>query len=339
MQSFAENRYEQVPYRRCGSSGLKLPAISLGFWQSLGEPGNEKTCRDCCYHAFDNGITHFDLANNYGTPYGNSEVVVGKVLRDMPRDELIISTKAGWDMWPGPYGDWGSRKYLLASLDQSLRRLGLDYVDIFYHHRPDPETPLDETMGALHDAVRAGKALYVGVSSYPAALFEQAAAVVRKHDWAPLTIHQPRYNLLERWVEDGLLAAADKAGTGVIAYSPLAQGRLTSRYLNGLPADSRWGRLGEEGRKWYEEQRKAGLWDRIAKLEALAKQRGQDLSQMALSWILRDPRMTSVIVGVSSVRQLAANLAAAKAPPLTTAECKAIDDILGNAPNRTPLVG
>ena len=339
MSSFADDRYAQMPYRRCGRSGLKLPAVSLGFWQNLGDPGREADCRACCFHAFDHGVTHFDLANNYGTPYGNSELVVGRILKEMPRDELIISTKAGWDMWPGPYGDWGSRKYLLASLDQSLRRLGLDYVDIFYHHRPDPETPLEESLGALDHAVRAGKALYAGVSAYAGRAFREATDVVRRHDWTPITIHQPRYNMLERWVEADLLPLTEAAGTGVIAYSPLAQGRLTDRYLTGFPADSRMGRQGDEGRRMYEEQRAAGLWERIARLDALARARGQKLSQMALTWILRDPRVTSVVVGVSGVHQLAENLEAALAPPLTREELTKIDDALTGTVDRQPIVG
>ena len=328
QHEFAKNRYEKRPYRRCGRSGLMLPAVSLGFWQSLGEPGREDVCRQVCYYAFDHGVTHFDLANNYGPPPGNSECVVGRIVKDMPRDELIVSTKAGYMMWDGPYGDWGSKKYLVASLDASLRRLGLEYVDIFYHHRPDPGTPLEETFAALDLIVRQGKALYVGVSNYSGVQFRGAAEVVARHDWAPITIHQPYYNMLSRNVETDLLPHTAAAETGVIAFCPLAQGALTDRYLDGLPADSRRGREGDSGRKWYEQQDAAGVWDKVRKLSAIAAARGQTMAQTALTWLLRDERVTSVLVGVSRVEQLADNIAAAGAAPLSDEELGKIDAIL-----------
>jgi L-glyceraldehyde 3-phosphate reductase len=329
----APDRYQKMPYRRCGRSGLKLPVISLGFWQSLGEPGNEELCRKCMYYAFDHGVTHFDLANNYGPPPGDSERVVGQILKDMPRDELIVSTKAGWWMWDGPYGDWGSKKYLVASLDQSLQRLGLDYVDIFYHHRPDPETPLDETLGALDLIVKQGKALYAGVSSYSGEQFYRAVETVRRHDWAPITIHQPYYSMLERRVEWDLLPQTAMAGTGVIAFCPLAQGVLTDRYLNGLPPDSRRGKS-RDGQRWYEEQKAKGVWDKVTRLNEVAKARGQTLAQMALTWLLRDERVTSVLIGASKLEQLAENLGAAQAAPLSAEELQTIDAILGAGQTR-----
>lgn len=332
--SFAEDRYEKMPYRRCGRSGLLLPAVSLGLWQAIGEPGREEDCRKICHHAFDSGITHFDLANNYGPPKGNSEIVFGQILAGMPRDELIVSTKAGWGMWPGPYGDWGSKKHLVASLDQSLHRMGLDYVDIFYHHRPDPNTPLDESLGALDLIVKQGKALYVGVSAYSGQAFRDAVETIRRHDWAPLTIHQPYYNMLSRAVEKDLLPHTDACGCGVITFCPLAEGVLTDRYLNGLPPDSRQGRCGKAGRQWYDKQKAAGLWDRLAKLNGLASKRGQTLAQMALTWLLGDERVTSVLIGVSRIEQLKDNLAAVSAAPLGADELEQIDRILGDAVRR-----
>lgn len=328
MAAFAENRYEAMDYRRCGTSGLKLSAISLGFWQALGEPGNEELCRKCMYNAFDHGITHFDLANNYGPPPGNSERVVGEILKDMPRDELVISTKAGFHMWDGPYGDWGSKKYLVASLDQSLQRLGLDYVDIFYHHRPDPEIPLEETLGALDLMVKQGKALYVGVSSYRGDRFVQAIETVKRHDWAPITIHQPSYSMFNRWIENDLLPHTAMAGTGVIPFCPLSQGVLTDRYLDGLPADSRMGKRGEQGRQWYGEQERKGVWDKVRALNEIAKRRGQTMAQLAITWILRDERVTSVLIGASKVEQIAENVEAANAPKLTDEELTQIEQIL-----------
>lgn len=328
MYEFNSNRYDEMVYRRCGQSGLKLPALSLGFWQSLGEPGHEEMCRKCMYYAFDHGITHFDLANNYGPPAGNSEAVVGKVLKDMPRDELVISTKAGFYMWPGPYGDWGSKKYLVASLDQSLKRLGMEYVDIFYHHRPDPETPLEETLGALDLIIKQGKALYIGLSNYRGEQFKKAVNIAGQHDWTPITIHQPSYSMLNRWIESDLLSHTKEAGTGVIVFSPLAQGMLTERYLDGLPSDSRMGRRGEEGQRWYERQESSGIIDKVRALKEIAKERGQSMSQLAITWILRDERITSVLAGASKVEQIEENIAAVKAPKLSQEELQKIEEIL-----------
>jgi L-glyceraldehyde 3-phosphate reductase len=329
-QAFAEDRYKKMPYRRCGRSGLVLPAVSLGFWQSLGEAGNEELCRKACYYAFDNGVLHFDLANNYGPPPGSSESVVGNILRDMPRDELIISTKAGYTMWPGPYGDYGSKKYLVASLDQSLRRMGLDYVDIFYHHRPDPNTPLEETLGALDLIVKQGKALYAGVSNYSGRQFVQACNVIREHDWTPLVIHQPCYHMLRRSVETDLLPYTDLSGTGVIAFCPLAQGMLTDKYLKGIPAGSRQSR-NPRAQKWWDEQNALGVWAKVGKLNEIAKRRGQSMAQMAITWLLRDARVTSVLIGASSIEQLSENLAAASAPALSSEELAEIEQILSGA--------
>jgi len=328
MYEFNSNRYDEMVYRRCGQSGLKLPALSLGFWQSLGEPGHEEMCRKCMYYAFDHGITHFDLANNYGPPAGNSETVVGKVLKDMPRDELVISTKAGFYMWPGPYGDWGSKKYLVASLDQSLKRLGMEYVDIFYHHRPDPETPLEETLGALDLIIKQGKALYIGLSNYRGEQFKKAVNIAGQHDWTPITIHQPSYSMLNRWIESDLLSHTKEAGTGVIVFSPLAQGMLTERYIDGLPSDSRMGRRGEEGQRWYERQESSGIIDKVRALKEIAKERGQSMSQLAITWILRDERITSVLAGASKVEQIEENIAAVKAPKLSQEELQKIEEIL-----------
>ena len=327
-REFAEDRYEKMPYRRCGRSGLKLPAVSLGFWQSLGEEGNEDLSRQICYHAFDHGVTHFDLANNYGTPPGNSERIFGRILKDLPRDELIVSTKAGFYMWAGPYGEWGSKKNLVASLDQSLKRLGVDYVDIFYHHRPDPDTPLDETLGALDAMVKQGKALYVGVSSYSGGRFCKAVSTARAHDWAPITIHQQHHSMLNRTCEDDLLPETQRAGTGVIAFWPLEQGILTDRYLNGLPADSRKGRKGQSGQEWYEREQARGTWEKVAALNEIAERRGQSMAQMALTWELRDERITSVLIGVSRMEQLEDDLGAVAAAPLSDEELREIDAIL-----------
>ncbi|HEY7222093.1 MAG TPA: L-glyceraldehyde 3-phosphate reductase [Micromonosporaceae bacterium] len=300
-------RYQSMPYRRCGRSGLKLPAISLGLWHNFGHTRPYETQRAIVRRAFDRGVTHFDLANNYGPPYGSAEENFGRVLVDdlRPyRDELIISTKAGYDMWPGPYGEWGSRKYLIASLDQSLRRMGLDYVDIFYSHRPDPDTPLEETMGALDTAVRSGKALYVGISSYSSTLTRQAATILRDLG-TPLLIHQPSYSLINRWIEhDGLLDALDEVGAGCIAFSPLAQGLLSDRYLDGIPADSRVATGGAMSADMLTEANLA----RVRALREVASRRGQTLAQFALVWALRDPRMTSLVIGASSVAQLDENL-------------------------------
>ncbi len=325
----APNRYEQIPYRRCGRSGLKLPEISLGLWQNFGETDPVARQRAVVRRAFDRGVTHFDLANNYGTPYGSAETSFGQSLRtDLRgyRDELVISTKAGWDMWPGPYGEWGSRKYLLASLDQSLRRLGLDYVDIFYSHRPDPDTPLEETMGAVDTAVRSGKALYAGISNYPAGQTAQVAAILRAMG-TPLLIHQPSYSMLDRWIEGGLLSELDSDGIGCIAYSPLAQGVLTGKYLAGVPAGSRASGDGTLAPEEISSQ----VLAHVRALGEIAAARGQSLAQLALAWVLRDPRMTSALIGASSVAQLEENLAAAGNTTFSAAELAAIDRLAAAA--------
>ena len=304
----APDRYETMPYVRCGRSGLKLPAYSLGLWHNFGSERPFATSRAIARRAVDLGVTHFDLANNYGVPFGSAEETFGEILRkDLRpfRDELLISTKAGWDMWPGPYGDLGSRKYLLASLDQSLDRMGLDYVDIFYSHRVDPETPLEETMGALASAVHQGKALYVGISSYSPARTREAAAIL--HDLgAPLLIHQPSYSMLNRWIEEELLDTLEDEGVGCIAFTALAQGMLTDRYLDGIPEGSRASRDDSLPREWLTE----GTVGRLRALNEIAGRRGQTLAQMALAWTRRDPRVTSTLIGVSSVRQLEDSLGA-----------------------------
>jgi L-glyceraldehyde 3-phosphate reductase len=295
-------------YRRCGRSGLLLPAISLGLWQNFGETRSLEDCRAILRRAFDLGVTHFDLANNYGPPYGTAELNFGRLLaRDFRdhRDELVISTKAGYDMWPGPYGIGGSRKYLLASLDQSLQRMGADYVDIFYSHRFDPDTPLEETMGALDSAVRQGKALYAGISSYSAQRTVQAAGILRALG-TPLRIHQPSYSMLNRWIEGGLLDVLEHEGVGCIAFSPLAQGLLTDKYLDGIPETSR----ARSGQHFSEQLLTDDNLRRVRALNEIAFRRGQSLAQLGLAWVLRDPRVTSVLIGVSSVRQLEDNLAA-----------------------------
>ena len=304
----AADRYDSMPYRRCGRSGLLLPAISLGLWQNFGEDRPLESQRAIVRRAFDLGITHFDLANNYGPPYGSAETNFGQLLRSdfgSRRDELVISTKAGWDMWPGPYGDLGSRKYLLASLDQSLGRLGVDYVDIFYHHRFDPDTPLEETVGALDTAVRQGKALYVGISSYSAGRTREAVTLLKRLG-TPLLIHQPSYSMLNRWIEGGLLDVLGDEGVGCIAFSPLAQGLLTDRYIDGIPEGSRASRGGSLPPGMLTDQNLAHL----RALRSMAEHRGQKLSQLALAWALRDPRMTSVVIGASSVDQLEENVGA-----------------------------
>ena len=318
------DRYQTMTYRRCGRRGLVLPAISLGLWHNFGHDRPFSTQQAICRRAFDRGVTHFDLANNYGPPYGAAEECFGRVLATdfAPyRDELVISTKAGYDMWPGPYGDGGSRKYLLASLDQSLRRMGLDYVDIFYSHRVDPDTPIEETMSALVTAVEQGKALYAGISSYSSVRSVEAARLLADHD-VPLLIHQPSYSMLNRWIEDDrLLDTLEAVGAGCIAFSPLAQGMLTDRYLDGIPADSRAATGGALSREMITE-------DRMAHVRALAKVaegRGQSLAQLALAWALRDPRMTSLVIGASSVAQLDDNLAALENLAFTDDELRAID--------------
>ena len=323
----APARYDRPNlYRRCGRSGLKLPALSLGLWHNFGGVDDPGTARAIAHRAFDLGITHFDLANNYGPPPGSAEETFGRILRDglaAYRDELIISTKAGYLMWEGPYGEWGSRKYLLASLDRSLLRMGLDYVDIFYSHRPDPDTPLEETMGALAHAVRSGKALYAGISNYRPEAASRAARLLREMG-VPLLIHQPRYNIFDRWIEEGLLDLLAAEGIGCIAFSPLAQGLLTDKYLHGIPQGSR-------ASKSHGFLRPAHLTDqkiaRVGKLNELARARGQSLAQMALAWVLRQPQMTSALVGASTVAQLEENLAALDNPGFTARELAAIDSI------------
>ncbi len=319
----AENRYERMPYRRCGRSGLLLPALSLGMWQNFGDDRPLENSRAIVRRAFDLGITHFDLANNYGPPYGTAEKNFGRLLREdfRPyRDELVISTKAGYDMWPGPYGDHGSRKYLLASLDQSLKRMGLEYVDILYSHRFDPDTPLEETMGALDTAVRQGKALYVGISSYSAERTAEAIEILRSLG-TPLLIHQPSYSMLNRWIERGLLELLDEEGVGCIAFSPLAQGLLTDKYLNGVPDSSRV----RSGQHFSEELLSEENLERVRALNAIAPRRGQTLAQLALAWVLRNPRVTSALIGVSSVEQLENNVAALKRPDFDPDELTEID--------------
>ncbi len=319
-----EARYDVQPYRRCGRSGLLLPAISLGFWHNFGDDKPVETQRAIMRRAFDLGVTHFDLANNYGPPYGAAETNVGRILAEdfAPyRDQLVISSKAGWDMWPGPYGDLGSRKYLTASLDQSLRRLQLDYVDIFYHHRPDPDTPLEETMGALDSLVRAGKALYVGVSSYSAEHTAAAAAILRELG-TPMVIHQPSYSMFNRWIETDLLDVLGREGVGCIAFTALAQGLLTDRYLDGIPADSR----AAAGKSLSSEMINDENLARIRSLNNIAKDRGQTLAQLALAWVLRDPRMTSTLIGASSVQQLEDNVATVRNLDFSEDELTAIDE-------------
>ena len=319
----AGDRYDGMSYRRCGRSGLQLPAVSLGLWQNFGHDRPLDSSRAIVRRAFDLGVTHFDLANNYGPPYGSAEENIGRLLREdlRPyRDELVISTKAGYDMWPGPYGEWGSRKYLLASLDQSLGRLGLDYVDIFYSHRLDPETPLEETMGALDSAVRQGKALYAGISSYSPAKTREAAAILDRLG-TPLLIHQPSYSMLNRWIEDGLLDVLGELGVGCIAFSPLAQGMLTDRYLDGIPADSRAARDTSLSPALLSDE----ALSRIRALNEVAQARGQSLAQLALAWTLRDERVTSTLVGASSVTQLEANVGALARLHLSADELAEID--------------
>lgn len=325
MYTPAKDRYEVMPYHRCGKSGLKLPAVSLGLWHNFGDTTPYATMQALCRTAFDNGITHFDLANNYGPAPGSAEENFGKLLRDdlMPyRDELIISTKAGYTMWDGPYGDWGSRKYLLASLDASLKRMGLSYVDIFYHHRPDPETPLEETMGALAQAVTSGKALYVGLSNYNGEQLEKACRILEELH-CPFIINQNRYSILDRTVEkNGLKETAARLQKGIICFSPLAQGMLTDRYLHGIPADSR---IRTDGRFLQESALTPKRLEQIRALAAIAAARGQSLAQMALSWILRDGVVTSVLIGASRPEQILDNIRSVKNTRFSAEELAAID--------------
>jgi len=319
----ADDRYEAMPYRRCGRSGLQLPAISLGLWQNFGDDRPLRDSRAILRRAFDLGITHFDLANNYGPPYGSAELNFGRIFAEdfAPyREELVISTKAGYDMWPGPYGEWGSRKYLLGSLDQSLARMRLEHVDIFYSHRFDPQTPLEETMGALDAAVRAGKTRYVGISSYGPERTIEAARILRELG-TPLLIHQPSYSMLNRWIERELLDVLEREGVGAIVFSPLAQGMLTDRYLDGVPADSRVRR----GNYFSEDMLSEQNLEHVRALNEIAKRRGQSLAQLAIAWALRDERVTSALLGASSVNQLEQNVAALQHPDFDTDELAEID--------------
>lgn len=326
MYQAKESRYENMQYNRSGDSGLKLPAVSLGLWHNFGDTSSYSNMEEICFAAFDNGITHFDLANNYGPKAGAAEINFGKILKEhfgAYRDEIIISTKAGYDMWPGPYGDFGSRKYLIASLDQSLKRMGLDYVDIFYHHRPDPDTPLEETMEALAQIVKSGKALYVGLSSYDGKRMAEASAILKERH-VPFIINQNRYNLFDRTIErNGLKDTAGELGKGIICYCPLEQGVLTDRYLNGIPEDSRVrtdGRFLKEGDVEY-------YVSKARELKIIADRRGQSLAEMALAWLLKDPRITSVLVGASRAEQLLTNIRAINSAAFSEEELKEIDKI------------
>jgi L-glyceraldehyde 3-phosphate reductase len=326
----SENRYQSMTYNRCGKSGVKLPAISLGLWHNFGGTDIPENCREIILHAFDAGINHFDLANNYGTPAGSAEETFGKVLhKDLNayRDELFISTKAGYYMWPGPYGDGGSRKYLISSLDQSLRRMKLDYVDLFYSHRPDPETPIEETVMALHQVVRQGKALYVGISNYKPADAKKAIQLLKELG-TPCLIHQAKYSMFERWVEGGLLDVLEESGVGLIAFSPLAQGMLTDRYLKGIPEGSRAAKGGFLKPEMITEEK----IQTISKLNDIAKQRNQSLAQMALAWLLKDKRVTSVLIGASSTGQLTNNLNALQNLSFKSDELALIEKIIAKKP-------
>lgn len=327
----AGSRYENMQYRRSGRSGLKLPAISLGLWHNFGGIDTLENGRSMLLHAFDLGITHFDLANNYGPPPGSAEETFGRIFaQDLApyRDELIISNKAGYRMWPGPYGEWGSRKYLVASCDQSLKRMGLEYVDIFYSHRPDPETPLEETMGALDYIVRSGRALYVGISSYQPEQAQQAIAILRDLG-TPCLIHQPQYNMLNRWVENGLLDVLSAEGVGCIAFSPLAQGMLTSKYLEGVPEDSRASKL--QGRFGWQDRLKEENLGKVRRLNEVAQARGQTMAQMALAWVLRHPGMTSALIGASRVAQIDDAVGTLNNLAFSTEELASIDGMLSGA--------
>jgi L-glyceraldehyde 3-phosphate reductase len=332
----AENRYTKMQYRRSGKSGVQLPVISLGLWQNFGEGDDMNVFRQTLHTAFDNGITHFDLANNYGPPGGEAEINFGKVFKQdftAYRDEMFIATKAGYYMWPGPYGEWGSKKYLVSSLDQSLKRMGLDYVDVFYHHRPDPNTPLEESMAALDLMVRQGKALYAGISNYPADTAAEAFKILQQLG-TPCLIHQPKYSMLDRWVEKtneavnkNLLQVVDEHGVGCIVFSPLAQGLLTDKYLKGIPADSRVGRKLPNG-ALTENGLDENVLNKVAALNELAKQRNQTMAQMAIAWLLKDKRITSVLVGASSSAQLLNSIAAANNIEFSNEELRAIEGIL-----------
>jgi len=327
MYQAEKNRYEKMNYNRCGKSGLKLPEVSLGLWHNFGDTGNFETMKQMCFTAFDNGITHFDLANNYGPEPGSAEKNFGRILKEEMaayRDEMIISTKAGYLMWDGPYGDFGSRKYMLASLDQSLKRMGLEYVDIFYHHRMDPETPLEESMGALDSAVKSGKALYAGISNYDGETMKKACAILKDLN-CPFVINQNRYSIFDRTIEEnGLKAAAREEGKGIIAFSPLAQGMLTDRYLNGIPQDSR---IRTDGRFLQEKTVQAKM-QKIQQLNEIAKERGESLAQMALKWVRKDEDVTSVLIGASKPEQILENLKVLESAAFTKEELEKIDDIV-----------
>lgn len=327
MYIASDDRYEKMIYNRCGNSGLKLPAVSLGLWHNFGDTGVYPNMVEICTTAFDNGITHFDLANNYGPKPGSAETNFGRIIKEYfapYRDEMIISTKAGYDMWEGPYGDWGSRKYLLASLDQSLKRLGLEYVDIFYHHRMDPVTPLEETMGALEQIVRSGKALYVGLSNYDGPTLERACRILDDRN-VPFVINQNRYNIFDRTIENnGLKATSNRLGKGIICFSPLEQGLLTDRYLDGIPSDSR---VRTDGRFLNESQISPEVMDRIRKLKKIAVERGQTLAEMSLAWILKDSEITSVLVGASKPSQVLENIKVIANTSFSKSELTAIDNI------------
>ena len=324
---FSNDRYDTMQYRYCGKSGLQLPAISLGGWETFGGYRGEEVAKDCLFTAFNLGITHFDFANNYGTPPGNSETVCGKIIKEMPRDELIISSKAGYRMWPGPYGEWGSRKYIIASCDQSLKRMGLEYFDIFYSHRFDPNTPLEETMGALDQLVRSGKVIYAGVSNYPGAELAEAARIISSENLSRITIHQPRYNMLDRGVERELFPVAKRLSVGLIPFCPLASGILTDKYLFGTApknsrAADRW------GEQWLKDNLPPARLEALLKLNKLAKQRGQTLAQMALVWILRLPEVTSALIGASSAEQIKENVDALQNMEFTPEELTKIEEVL-----------
>ncbi len=323
----AADRYEQMKYRRCGRSGIRLPLLSIGLWHNFGHTDDLEVGRNMLRTAFDHGICHFDLANNYGPPFGAAETNFGRIFREdfKPyRDELILSSKAGWDMWPGPYGNWGSKKYLIASLDQSLQRMGVEYVDIFYHHRPDPQTPLEETMGALHQIVQQGKALYVGVSQYSAEEMMRASSILSEMG-SHCLIHQPRYSMMDRWVEDGLLDVLGDRGIGAIAFSPLEQGLLTNKYLDGIPEDSR---VARDGRYLSEEQVKGDKIKQVRALNEIAQARGQSMAQMAIAWLLKDERITSVLVGASKVEQMLDNIKSLENLDFSGDELSKIEEIL-----------
>ena len=323
------SRYDgRMPYRKCGRWGLKLPAITLGCWHNFGGDTPTDNQKEMIYSSFDEGITHFDLANNYGPPYGSAEINVGKILKDLPRDEILITSKAGYDMWAGPYGEWGSRKYMMASLDQSLKRMNVDYFDLFYSHRFDPDTPLDETLGALNSAVEQGKALYIGISSYSAEYTRKAVNICKENNFAPLAIHQPNYSMLNRWVENDLLDTCGELGLGIIAFCPLFQGLLTDKYLKGIPDGSRASLENSPLRKNEVNEQNIKV---IHELNEHAGQRGQTLAQMALSWVLRDDRVTSALIGASSATQILENIKSAKQTEFSADELSKLDKILAKA--------